>query len=385
VSKAQSLKDIVLVGGGHAHVLVIRQYGMKPFSGVRLTLVSPQLNTPYSGMLPGLVAGHYEVDDIHIDLNSLCQWAGVQFFQGAVNRIDQESKSVSLSDGESYQYDLLSIDVGSTPDHSTPGVKDFAVPVKPIAEFYRYWQQQISFMQSEKHKQVIAVVGGGAGSVEIILSMAHFLESNPVTSGGTRYKLLYQNEELLTEYPLALVKKVKQACRKFGVECYPGFSVERVEKNTLISRDGIKESFDFLFWCTQASAANWLASSGFSCNESGFIRVNANLQTIDNPDVFAAGDIAHMDENPRPKAGVYAVRQGPYLYENLKRRISGESLLPYKPQNHFLSLLALGDRKAVGVRYPLPSFSGAWVWRWKDRIDRKFMAQFENLPHKKNP
>jgi selenide,water dikinase len=380
VSTEPSPKRVILVGGGHAHVLLIKKWGMAPVSDAQLILVSPQQVTPYSGMLPGLVAGHYRVDDIHINLPLLCQWAGVHFVQGKVNGIDQDSKLVRLTEGESYHYDLLSIDVGSTPNHSTPGVKEFAAPVKPIAEFYQYWQEKSSLIRKEKREQEIVVVGGGAGSVEIILAMAHFLETKPATAGKTRYKLLYKNDRLLPEYPDAVVEKVKHACEKYKVKCCPAFQVTKVEKNILHNRNNVKESFDFLFWCTQASAAKWLADSGLACNQDGFVRVNAYLQAIDNPDVFAAGDIAHMDINPRPKAGVYAVRQGPYLYENLKRRLSGESLLAYKPQRHFLSLLALGECRAVGVRYPLPVFSGKWVWRWKNRIDQKFMAQFKDLP-----
>lgn len=380
MNKALDMKEIVLIGGGHAHVLLIRSWGMKPLPGVRVKLISPQVKTPYSGMLPGLVAGHYQPDDIYIDLSLLCQWAGIHFIQNEANAIDRNLKSVSLAGGSELPYDLLSIDIGSTPDHSTSGVKEFAVPVKPIAEFYQYWQQKSSLIQEQNQGQEIVVVGGGAGAVEIMLAMAHFFEANPAMAGKNRYKLLYKNDRLLPEYSDSVVKKVEQACEKFNIKCCPSFSVTKVEKNNLYNADYDKESFDLLFWCTQASAAKWLINSGISCNQDGFVRVNAYLQSIDDPDVFAAGDIAHMDMNPRPKAGVYAVRQGPYLYENLKRRILGEGLLRYKPQRHFLSLLALGERRAVGMRYPFPAFFGKWVWRWKDRIDRKFMAQFKELP-----
>ena len=380
MSKTLDLKEIVLIGGGHAHVLLIKKWGMKPLSGVRVKLISPQVKTPYSGMLPGLVAGHYQPDDIYIDLRLLCQCAGVHFIQDEVKAINQGLKSVSLAVGSELPYDLLSIDIGSTPDHSTPGVEEFAVPVKPIAEFYQYWQQKSSLMQEEEQAQEIAVVGGGAGAVEIILAIAHFLETNTTLAGKNRYKLLYRNDNLLPEYSDAVIEKVTHAFKQFNIECYPSFPVTKVEKNILHSAGHDKESFDLLFWCTQASAAKWLADSGLNCNEDGFVRINDYLQLIDDPDVFAAGDIAHMDMNPRPKAGVYAVRQGPYLYENLKRRVLGKNLLRYKPQRHFMSLLALGEHRAVGMRYPFPAFSGKWVWHWKDRIDRSFMAQFKKLP-----
>lgn len=373
-------KEIILVGGGHAHALLIKKWGMKPLPGVRLILISPQVQTPYSGMLPGLIAGHYSFNDIHIDLPKLCQWAGVRFIQDKVINIAQDLKTVELANRPALHYDLLSIDIGSTPNHTIQGVKEFAIPVKPIAEFYQHWQQKNDLIKHENRQQEIAVVGGGAGSIEIILAMAHFLEANIDTQAKTKYKLIYQNDKLLPGCPAVLIKKVEQVCKKFNIELYGNFSVTKVEKNTLYSSDGLKQSFDFLFWCTQASAAQWPSQSGLACNEDGFIKVNSFLQSINNPDIFAAGDIAHMDASPRPKAGVYAVRQGPILYSNLRRRLLEKPLLAYKPQNHFLSLLSLGEREAVGLRFPLPAFSGAWVWRWKNSIDQKFMAKFKDFP-----
>jgi selenide, water dikinase len=385
VNLSPIFKEIVLVGGGHTHALLIKKWGMKPLPGVRLILISPQVLTPYSGMLPGLIAGHYSSDDINIDLPKLCQWAGVRFIQDKVININQELKTVNLLGRPALYYDLLSLNIGSTPDHSIPGVEEFATAVKPIAEFYQQWQKKNALAEQEKKpqekiQQNITVVGGGAGSVEIILSMAHFLESNLATQGKTHYKLIYQSKNLLPEYPKAFVKKVEQACKKFDIKCHADFPVIKVDENTLYSGDGGKENFDHLFWCAHASAAKWVASSGFSCNDSGFFRVNSFLQTINNPDVFASGDIAHMDASPRPKAGVYAVRQAPYLYVNLRKRLLGKALVGYKPQNHFLSLLSLGERKAIGLRFPLPTISGDWVWRWKNSIDQKFMQKFSSLP-----
>ena len=376
-------KEIVLVGGGHAHALLIKKWGMDPLSGARLILISPEVQTPYSGMLPGLIAGHYCADDIHIDLAKLCQWAGVRFIQDKVINIDQDLKTVNLLGRPALYYDLLSLDIGSIPDHSIRGAEEFSTGVKPIAEFYRQWQKKIALIEKKKKSQVIAVVGGGAGAVEIILSMAYFLESNSKTQGKTHYKLIYQSKGLLCEYPKAFVKKIELACEKLNIKCHSGFSVIKADKDTLHSSDGEKENFNHLFWCTQASPAKWLASSGLSCNDAGFVRVNSFLQGINNPDIFAAGDIAHMDASPRPKAGVYAVRQAPYLYANLRKRLLGETLVAYKSQNNFLSLLSLGERKAIGLCFPLPIVSGNWVWLWKNSVDLKFIRKFTSLPEMK--
>ena len=380
MNQSPVFKEIILVGGGHTHALLIKQWGMKPLPGVRLILISPQVQTPYSGMLPGLIAGHYKSDEIHIDLPKLCHWAGVRFIQDKVVGIDQQAKTIKLVARPALHYDLLSLDIGSTPNHSIPGVKEFATAVKPIAEFYQQWQKKYSLIAQENKQQVLAVVGGGAGSVEVILAMAHSLESNPTTQGKTQYKLIYQSEGLLPSYPRSLTRKVKRACQKFNIKLHPSFSVKNVEENNLISSENGRESFDHLFWCAQASAAPWLKDSGLSCTDDGFISVNANLQSVEDADIFAAGDIAHMDAYPRPKAGVYAVRQAPFLYENLRKRLLGEGLIVYKPQNNFLSLLSLGERNAVGIRVPFFAFSGNWVWRWKNNIDQKFMRKLNDLP-----
>src|SRR5690606_33779204 len=134
--------------------------------------------------------------------------------------------------------------------------------------------------------------------------------------------------------------------------------------------------FDRLFWCAQAGAPPWLREAGLACDGEGFVRVDACLRSLSHPKVFAAGDIASFDPRPLAKAGVYAVRQAPVLFGNLRRALLGRPLRAYRPQRRFLSLLALGGKRAVGSRGDL-SFRGAWVWRWKNRIDRRFMRRFE--------
>ncbi len=256
------------------------------------------------------------------------------------------------------------------------------MPIKPIADFYSQWQEVRKTIEHKHDGQKIVVVGGGAGSVETILAMAHSLESDPATRGKCRFTLVYKNSELLPGYSSGLIAKVKTACLRYGIQLKADFNVVRVEHNSLYGSENATEDFDFLFWCTHASAASWTADSGLACDEDGFVTVNTCLQSVSSPDVFAAGDIAHMEANPRPKAGVYAVRQGPYLYDNLRARILGEPLKNYVPQRQFLSLLALGDKNAVGLRAPFPAFCGAWVWRWKNNIDQKFMSGFSKLPPK---
>lgn len=369
-------RDLILVGGGHSHCLALRMLAMKPVPGLRITLLSLDPHTPYSGMLPGLVAGHYSFEQTHIDLEALTFWAGARFIRARVTGFDPIAKHLFLEgDYPNLHYDAVSFDIGSVPDTSSvEGVKDYAVPVKPVSSFYARWLGLEAKVLAEGDEKTIAVVGGGAGSVELILAMRHrFLDRK------IKLYLLAAAPELLVGYGKAARNTITSQLASRGVEVCTDFRVSKVEENSIYSVNGGQLRVDEVFWCTAAAAVPWLKDSGLQCDERGFIEVNNTLQSVSHASVFAAGDIASLHENPRPKAGVYAVRQGPYLTENIRRYFSGKKLKSYKPQKTFLSLVSLGDKYATADKSGL-SVSGRWVWRWKDRIDRQFMAHLQQLP-----
>ena len=368
--------DLILLGGGHSHALVLLRWAMQPLPGVRLTLVSELGESPYSGMLPGLVAGHYERDDVHIDLRRLCQHVGARFIQARVAGMDPHKRTVQLQDRPDLQYDTLSINVGATPDLSVPGAAEFSTPVKPIAHFWPRWLQVRDRLLASDQPQTIALVGGGAGSVELALSMAHRLQK---AKARHRVMLVTRGAGLLPGYPQPMLRWLQQRLQRYDIQVTTHFDVARVEAGGLISSAGDSLPADEIFWCTQARAAVWPGASGLAVTDAGFVRVLPSLQTVDFPDIFAAGDCAWMDASPSARAGVYAVRQAPVLFQNLRRFIQGEPLRDYRPQHHFLSLLATGDKDAVGARGRL-AIAGPWVWRWKDRIDRRFMNMLQQLP-----
>ena len=163
--QAEIHRDLVLVGGGHSHALALRLLAMQPIEGLRITLVSPSSHTPYSGMLPGLVAGHYSFEQAHIDLARLCQWAGARFIAAEVTALDPEERCLSLAGRPAIYYDLVSIDIGSQPELDTvPGARSHAVPVKPVSGLWQRWQELrgrvLARAVGDDHR--IAVVGGGA-------------------------------------------------------------------------------------------------------------------------------------------------------------------------------------------------------------------------------
>lgn len=369
-------RDLVLVGGGHTHALLIRTLAMKPIPGVRVTLLSESTLTPYSGMLPGLVAGHYRADEVHIDLNRLCRWAGIRFIQGRVTGVNPFAKTLAVQDQPPLTYDKVSFDTGSTPDLSLPGARSFAVGVKPVSRFYAKWQQLLNRHDRERTTDTRhwGVVGAGAGGVELVLAMAHRLGPDR----DVQLHLVYPGDRILNGYPQRSARAAEKALHRYRVVCHSNFKVAAVKKSGLVAANGNALSLDQTIWCTKAAGPEFLSQSGLDVTPAGFIAVNRFLQSTSHPDVFATGDVADMVFDPRPKAGVYAVRQAPFLYENLKLAFAGKTMKPVRLQRQFLSLLSLGDQRAVGHR-GLFVASGAWVWGWKDRIDRAFMEKFQAL------
>jgi selenide,water dikinase len=369
-------RELVLVGGGHAHALALRMLAMRPIQGLRITLISPVSHTPYSGMLPGLVAGHYRFEETHIDLSRLCQWAGVRFIAAEVTGLDPTRRSLTLAGRPAIEYDLLSLDIGSQPElDSVPGAREHAVPVKPVAGLWRRWQDLEARLDAGGDVNPrIAVVGGGAGGVELALAMAQRLQRRPVAIG-----LWCAAPEILQYYNRRARAAVMDALAGQGVSVHLNARVASVQPGCLSLEGGRDAPFDELFWCTGAAAAPWVAASGLSTDRGGFLQVRDTLQALDDDRIFAAGDIATQVNHPRPKAGVFAVRQGPVLAHNLRALLLGRPLRAHRPQRRFLSLVSLGARRATADKGPF-SATGAWVWRWKDRIDRKFMDRFTDLP-----
>ncbi|MEQ9462131.1 MAG: selenide, water dikinase SelD [Haliea sp.] len=377
LKQAQLARDLVLVGGGHAHALALRMMAMRPVAGVQVTLVSPASHTPYSGMLPGLIAGHYRFDETHIDLSRLCQWAGARFVTAEVTGLDPRGRTLTLPGRPALAYDVLSLDIGSSPElDSVPGAREHAVPVKPVADLWQRWQALEAGLEerSGPWPMRLALVGGGAGSVELALAMAHRLRGKPL-----QLTLFCGAANILQGYHGLARAAAQRALASAGVALHCGNRVASVTDGSLELDDGRTAPFDALFWCTGATAAPWLAASGLDVVEGGFLAVRDTLQTVADDAIFAAGDIATQLAHPRPKAGVYAVRQAPVLADNLRHYLLGRPLREHRPQRRFLSLLSLGERRATADRGPFVA-TGAWVWRWKDRIDRGFMARFEELP-----
>lgn len=372
------LRDLVLLGGGHAHAVVIKRWGMRPLPGVRVTLISQDALTPYSGMLPGLLAGHYSLADTHIDLTRLCRWAGVRFIEARITGIDAVDKRIDLADRPSLGYDVLSVDTGSTPElDAVPGAREHSVPVKPVSQFYARWQALLARCTQDARALDIGVVGAGAGGFELLLAM-HYRLSQASADVKHRFHWIVASDHVLKGHNAQVQQHAVRACAQRDIRIHWQFPVTRVDADGITGPNDQSIALDEIVWCTQAKGPAWLINSGLALDERGFLAVNAQLQSVTAEELFAAGDIATQIDDPRPKAGVFAVRAGPVLFDNLQRYLCQRPLNAFKPQQKFLSILATGQQSAIASKGRF-SAAGNWVWHWKDRIDRRFMQAFSDL------
>ncbi len=378
------LRDIVLVGGGHSHVGVLRMFGMNPWPGVRLTLICTDIHTPYSGMLPGYIAGHYSYDDVHIDLGRLCTFAGARLFKDQVIGIDRVNQKVICKNRPPVAYDAVSINIGSTPQvQLVPGALEHAVPVKPIARFNQRWVSLLERVKTHAGKTTIAVVGGGAGGVELTLAMQFRLRNELQAMGRNpdelEFHLFTADADVLPTHNSGVRSRFEKVLTERKVTLHRNAEVVQLNGHTLQTRNGNTLHADEIMWVTQAGGADWLKQTDLELDDRGFISVGPTLQTTRDPKVFAVGDIANLTSTPLEKAGVFAVRMGKPLTKNLKLFVEGKTLVEYRPQKTWLALISTGDQYAVASKGKL-GFAGAWVWQWKDWIDRRFMAKFSEFP-----
>jgi len=377
------LRDVVLVGGGHSHVGVLRDFALGPVPGVRITLICTDAHTPYSGMLPGYVAGHYDYDDVHIDLSRLCVFAGARFIRAEVTGIDRAQRRLQLRDRPPMAYDLVSINIGSTPQTDmVPGAQANVVAVKPIHRFNQRWLSLLERVRERPNGMTIATVGGGAGGVELTLAM-EFRMRNLMRDLGRDpgllvFHLFTADATILPTHNRNVQRRFANVLRERGVQVHENAAVRQVQSGRLHTEDGSAFDADEIVWVTQAGGAAWLEATGLALDDRGFIRVNDALQSITDARVFAAGDVASMEHHRLEKAGVFAVRMARPLARNLRLALAERPLAAYRPQRHWLALISTGDKYAVASR-GMMSFAGAWVWRWKDWIDRRFMRRFSEF------
>lgn len=369
--------DLVLVGGGHAHVQVLRRWAMAPVSGARLTLVVDLPIAVYSGMVPGFVAGQYAREDLEIDVRPLALRAGARCIVATATGLEPAARRVRLDGRPPIAYDTVSFDVGSTvAGLDVPGVREHTIPTRPIGDLVRRVDEVLAVARGRGRFRAV-VVGAGAGGVEVAFALAARLRRNP--GGRVEVLLLEAGPRVLPGYAASAARRVEDAAATRGVTIRCRATVARVDRDALHMVGGERIATDATVWVAGAAALPIFAESGIETDAAGFARIGPTLQCLGRDDVFAVGDCAAWTAGPPlPKAGVYAVRQGPVLAHNLMARAGGGPLRDYRPQRDFLSLLNLGDGSAIGTKWGLAT-EGRAVFALKDWIDRRFVRRFQVL------
>jgi pyridine nucleotide-disulfide oxidoreductase family protein len=370
---------LVLVGGGHAHVQVIRALAERPEPGMSVTLVTDRLLTPYSGMLPGHIAGFYSHGAMHIDLERLADVSDLTLIRSPATSIDRSSRLVKTLDGAVLPYDTLSLNVGITPDLSgITGAERHGIAVKPISGFLERLDGLLTAAAAPDGPRRIVLVGGGAAGVELALALRARL--GRLSPSGRPFRIdLAAGNGLLTTLNEGIRRRVRAALMRHDVTVLDDFRAVEISDEGVQAEDGRFIVADAVLFSTAARAPAWLAASGLPTDEGGFVLTGRTLACIDDPAVFAVGDCGTVVDDPMPKAGVFAVRQGAALTHNLRCRARGERLKPHRPDQNFLTILMTGDGSAIAGRGSWFAVEGRWVWRWKDWIDRRFMRRFSDF------
>jgi selenide, water dikinase len=367
----------VLLGGGHSHLFVLEGLTRQRLPDVEITLVSLDRRHAYSGMVPGLIGGRYDVASLSFDLSAISRRAGVHFVQAAATAIDPENRRLSLADGQMLGYDVVSIAVGSTVQgEDLPGVAEFARRVKPIGRAVEL-VPALERVSAADRPPAVVVVGGGAAGVEVALGLRARLRRLGRSAAGVT--LVESTDRLLGAHLPAAERLARRALAANGVAVLLGTPVDRVRADG-IEIGGRHVPAELVVWATGATATNLLRRSGLASDRRGFVLVNDHLQSVSHPEVFAAGDAASLARYPdTPKAGVYAVREGPVLWANLQAAVSGRTLpRRYRPQRRFLALLNTGDGRAIFSYGSVALWGRPWM-ALKDRIDRGVMRRFQRL------
>lgn len=370
-------KHLVMVGGGHAHVLVLEAFARKPEPGLTITLVSKDRQTPYSGMLPGHLAGAYTRDEIHIDLERLALAAGAGLILDEVVGFDRATRRVRLKGGQALSYDILSVDIGITPDLSgIAGADEHALAVKPIGSLLQKWDRLVESAVAPNGPRRIAIVGGGAAGICLAFAASAFFSAR--VSDPVEVSLIGASEA--PGINAGMHRRIAQALKRRRIAVHAEDAAACIDQDGVTLASGRFVPADAVLVSTHAAPPPVLAETDWAKDEGGFLAIGPTLQMLNEETAFAAGDCATMIAHPRPRAGVFAVRQGPVLARNLRRAVRGEALETYIPQHDHLLLIATGDGRAIGGRGRFLAFEGRLAWRLKDFIDRRFMLRFASDP-----
>ena len=367
-------RDLVLIGGGHAHALVLKAWGMDPLPGARVTVINPGPTAPYTGMLPGYVAGHYRRDELEIDLVRLCRHAGARLIYDKAVHINQALREVTLETRGPVAYDLASIDVGITAKLDIPGFSKYGIGAKPLDLYAKRWS---IFLEQVLHGQAtadVAVIGGGVAGCELAMAMAFALQSAGVSPRVT----VIESGPTISVVGDKAKRRILKAMSDLGVMVKTSAKTVEITSNQVLLDGQEPVAAVFCVGAAGGSAHKWISQTNLP-QLNGFIKIGSDLGVLGDEALFAVGDCALMEVEPLPKAGVFAVRAAPILHHNIRMALSGGLRKKWRPQKNYLKLISLGGKSAVAEKFGF-NLAGASLWRWKDWIDKSFMNRLSDLP-----
>jgi selenide,water dikinase len=367
-------KNILLIGGGHAHIQVLHQLSRLDPQKIRVTLVSDVKLAPYSGMIPSFLAGDYQSEELQFDLESICQRLGFEFLNKAVVKINANQNSAICADAQTLSFDICSINIGIRPQ-MIPAIGQNSRDVfylKPISKLIEKWQSLATQFTKDKAELDLTIIGGGAAAFEIAVACRRHFKTLK-----TKIRIVTGKRPLLSDQNNRVQKLARESLELNSISCIEGQRVKTILDKKLLFEDGSELARQIIFVGVSAQAPEIFRNSNLKVNAGGFVQVNQFLQVLGHENLFAAGDCCEFTPRPLAKAGVFAVREGPILFENIKAKIMNQSqLIEYVPQKHWLSILVSGESKAI-LCYRNFAIRGRIAWLLKDYIDRRFMRRFQ--------
>ena len=366
------MKNILLVGGGHAHLSVLRSLANIKLSNVRIILISPNIYLNYSGMLPGWMAGHYNKKQLQINLDSLAKKAHIELINNNIIGLNADQCLVYLPEKKQIKYDLLSIDIGCNTDLSKlESLQNQLIPIRPLDGFIRAWPLILKTKLNKPNYRLV-VIGGGAAGVEIALAAKYAFKYFDNQDIG--YVSLVASETgLLTRFSYRVQQNVKKILYNSGISIH--YLKAKGIKNKLVLSNGETINADCIIAATGTNAPFWLQETNLALDKNGYIAVNEFQRSLSHQNVFAAGDISSRQDSVISRSGVHAIHTGPILFSNLLATLNSEKLNTYKPRKNTLYILACGPKYAI-ASWGKWSLKGKLMWYVKSWIDKRFIKQF---------
>lgn len=329
-------------------------------------------------MLPGTLGCQFRDDEMRIDLAGLCERAGAKLILAETKGLDLESGTLHFADHDSIAFDAMSIGVGSIPAGSeTHADVPAMVPIKPMQTFLDRLKRRMEFVGGRDGRRLnVGIVGGGVASVEIALCFQQHCIERKIPFDFA-IKIFTSSETVAEGMKPRSIRRIERLLTSRGIHVSPGNRVTDVGDDFLLTEDGNRYETDVVIWATGAAAPPVLRGLNLQVDERGFVATSGTLQSLSDPRIFAVGDSGTIVESPSPKAGVYAVRQCPILWHNLRAFFQGGLMKKFEPQSDFLKLLNTGDGKALFEYGPITAHA-RWCWHLKTWIDKRFISEFQS-------